>query len=257
MQLCTRSTHLVQGIFFLNQNVASQPRGQNHEQDFNEQERLNAGEHMPKKVENDARAFVRLVSEPIWRGSFSIPNIALGAIDGLQGHLFQKEVCSELSMVTGSLPQLLHLNVHQKIDVWPENSDECKAADGNMSLCIHPENDRSQKDYDGLLEEMITYDCALTSEIGDFELMVFTSLQLPVEQQKNQGKYYLCGLFSKKRVSRENLALLSLRQSSHIEAARKATEIPIDSPSLRQSSFIEAAAKNIEMPKTKSPPTCP
>ncbi|XP_060186282.1 protein PARALOG OF AIPP2-like [Lycium barbarum] len=63
---------------------------------------------------------------------------------------------------------------------------------------------RCEKEFELLVEHMITEELALRTIITNSELLVFASTELPMLYWRFKGKYYLWGVFRPKRDSSRN-----------------------------------------------------
>ncbi|KAJ8558470.1 hypothetical protein K7X08_005236 [Anisodus acutangulus] len=139
----------------------------------------------------------------IWRGSFNIWNKEYETLDGLVAHLSVK-TCQKVYDEASLFPALLQLEMLPKIDVWPKSFTKSEPTDDNIALYFFPSDTRCEKEFDLLVEQMITEELALRAIVTNAELLVFTSTELPLLYWRFQGKYYLWGVFRTKRDSRSN-----------------------------------------------------
>ncbi|KAK9270321.1 hypothetical protein L1049_025899 [Liquidambar formosana] len=151
-------------------------------------------------VENNLYVHAQPIFDPIWRGSFNTCNGYFGATDGLAAHLSSK-ACLKVFEVASLLPAVIHLEMLPKPDVWPKFFDQFKPTDDNIALYFFQENERDEKDFDILVNNMIGQDLAMKAVVENIELLIFTSLELPMEYWRFQGKHYLWGLFRGSKAS--------------------------------------------------------
>ncbi|KNA07763.1 hypothetical protein SOVF_168650, partial [Spinacia oleracea] len=138
---------------------------------------------------------------PIWRGVFNTSGSSSGSWKGLEAFM-PKTSYSKVVNIVRALQPSLYLHLEKRDSLWPKNFDELGAADCNIGIYILPQfssfDDRSEADYNNLVEYMISNDLALTATMANLKLMVFTSLEITApEKQKIQGMYYLWGAFEK------------------------------------------------------------
>ncbi|XP_059308199.1 uncharacterized protein LOC132059573 isoform X1 [Lycium ferocissimum] len=139
----------------------------------------------------------------IWRGSFSIWNKEYETLDGLVAHLSVK-ACQKVYEEASLFPALLQLEMLPKSDIWPKSFTKSEPTDDNIGLYFFPFDTRCEKEFDLLVEQMITEELALRAIVTNAELLVFTSTELPVLYWRFRSKYYLWGVFRPKRDSSRN-----------------------------------------------------
>ncbi|KAK9271385.1 hypothetical protein L1049_026975 [Liquidambar formosana] len=130
------------------------------------------------------------IIDPVWRGIFSICKENFGAIDGLVAHLSSKaclKVCEEARL----LPELLCLDMLPRSDVWPKSFGRSGPGDDHIGLYFFPENERDERVFDNLVEYMIDQDLAMRAVAENAELLVFTSMQLPIEYWSEPTRLYV------------------------------------------------------------------
>ncbi|KAK4366464.1 hypothetical protein RND71_014344 [Anisodus tanguticus] len=115
----------------------------------------------------------------IWRGSFNIWNKEYETLDGLVAHLSVK-TCQKVYDEASLFPALLQLEMLPKFDVWPKSFTKSEPTDDNIALYFFPSDTRCEKEFDLLVEQMITEELALRAIVTNAELLVFTSTELPL-----------------------------------------------------------------------------
>ncbi|KAA8531038.1 hypothetical protein F0562_005747 [Nyssa sinensis] len=148
-------------------------------------------------MESDNYVPAQPIMDPIWRGRFSTKN---ETHFGLMAHLSSK-ACSKVSDATNLLPPVLDMEILPRCDAWPKTFQRFPPTDDWIALYFFPEYERDEKVFDHLLDEIIELNLALKAVINDVELLVFSSLELPQQHWRFRRKYYMWGVFRKKRVS--------------------------------------------------------
>ncbi|GKU90616.1 hypothetical protein SLEP1_g4589 [Rubroshorea leprosula] len=156
-----------------------------------------------KEPQPNSQVHAQPILDPIWRGSMIIQN-RNWTLNGLTAHL-SNLACSKVSDVTSSLPNLLTLEILPRLVVWPKRFGSMASQDGDIALYFFPENESDEKAFDNLVDDMMLKDLAVKTSIGNADLLIFTSLQLPLQHWRFQRKYYLWGLFSREKFSKSTL----------------------------------------------------
>ncbi|KAM7507871.1 hypothetical protein LguiA_018324 [Lonicera macranthoides] len=170
------------------------------------------------------------VIDPIWRGSFSTSSKKYDTIDGFVAHLSSK-ACPKVWKEASFLPQSICLEMLPKADVWPKSFQISQPSDESIALYFFPVDKRCnfsrlyiekqdvlpfilvlrhseqcyEKVFDRLVEDLMCKELAMRTTVQNAELLVFTSLELPLLQWRFQGKYYLWGVFRGKQASQSPL----------------------------------------------------
>ncbi|KAL5080709.1 hypothetical protein RYX36_009130 [Vicia faba] len=137
------------------------------------------------------------IADPIWRGSLQVFNKSFDKIRGLMGHLStlaSPKVLEEAS----HLPDVLYANLLQRSAVWPESFKKFRTNNLSIGLYFFPENERVERYYDQLVDEMISKDLAIRVMVEKTELIIFPSTLLPRQYKRFHSKYYLWGIFKSK-----------------------------------------------------------
>ncbi|GAV67885.1 hypothetical protein CFOL_v3_11389 [Cephalotus follicularis] len=138
------------------------------------------------------------VMEPIWRGTLSICKRNFGG--RMVAHL-STLACSKVSEVARLLPELLHSELLPRYEVWPKPFDRWGPTDYNIALYFFPDNERDEKVFDILTNDMIGRDLAMRAIVENAELLIFPSNVLPLMSWRFKTKFYLWGLFRGKQAS--------------------------------------------------------
>ncbi|GMI77090.1 hypothetical protein HRI_001378300 [Hibiscus trionum] len=138
------------------------------------------------------------IFESIWRGSFDIfvENITIEAV----AHL-SSLACLKVCDTAKCLPQLLHLELLPRCDVWPKGFKKSGPSDESIALYFFPSNEREVKIFNNLIDKMIDKDLGIRAVVEDVELLVYTSNLLPMNFERFQGNLYLWGAFRAKQPS--------------------------------------------------------
>ncbi|XP_043719450.1 uncharacterized protein LOC122667262 [Telopea speciosissima] len=141
------------------------------------------------------------IIDPIWRGCFSICNEKSGKVVGTIAHLSNK-ACFKVFEGANALPVLVGVEMLPRLNAWPKSFRRSLPTDESIGLYFFPESKCDEAVvFDGLLHEIIDRDLALKYVTDNAELLIFSSLQLPLLFQRFHGKYYLWGVFRGKQVS--------------------------------------------------------
>ncbi|OMO76161.1 hypothetical protein CCACVL1_15866 [Corchorus capsularis] len=153
-----------------------------------------------KRLFDDSDSVSKDTNDPIWRGCFNICNGSIDIVDGPVAYLSSK-ACSRVSDMARSLPASLSGVTLHKLHVWPKQFDELLPTKDDIGFYFLPASERFKEAYNNLLADLGSKDYALKFVIGNAELLVFTSLELQLESQRIQGKFYIWGLFRRKKVN--------------------------------------------------------
>ncbi|XP_074371250.1 PHD finger-containing protein 1-like [Apium graveolens] len=154
----------------------------------------------PTPLQQDLQIPAQPVEDPIWRGDFVISNKKKNNYDGFVAHISNK-ACSKVCEEARSLNKLLHFEMHPKSDVWPKSFQKSPPGDENIALYFLPADIGSEKVFDGLVEYMMGHELGLKATVENAELLLFTSIELPLLYWRFQGRYYLWGVFRGKQTA--------------------------------------------------------
>lgn len=141
------------------------------------------------------------VDEPIWAGCFSIFNEGFQTVDGVAAHLSNR-VGLKVQEEARLLPVDLRCDILPKAKVWPKRFQQQRPTDDDIALYFFPETERSEKAFRLLVTKMRIHNLALRCVVENAELLVFTSLELPVAFWRFLRNHYLWGVFRAKQASR-------------------------------------------------------
>lgn len=149
----------------------------------------------PKKPQHNSNDHAQPILNPIWRGTMNIRN-KNWTLHGLGAHL-STQAHYKVSNMTNLFPDLLPLEILPRSAVWPKTfgSSSGTFQDGDIGLYFFPVNASDEKAFDDLLDDMMWNDLAVKASFGSADLLIFTSLQLPMQHWRYQKKIYLWGLF--------------------------------------------------------------
>ncbi|XP_009769951.1 uncharacterized protein LOC107767101 isoform X1 [Nicotiana tabacum] len=133
------------------------------------------------------------IVDTIWRGSFMIshPKVSLN----LTAHLSSK-ACAKVWLAAKEMAEVLCFELLPRLDVWPKSFKSSKLIDDNIAIYFFSVKGRDDQVFDNLLYNLRHYDFALKALVGDSELLIFTSAQLPEKHQRFEGQLYLWGVFN-------------------------------------------------------------
>ncbi|CAA7404450.1 unnamed protein product [Spirodela intermedia] len=112
----------------------------------------------------------------VWRGYFNIHDIKYGPIEA---HL-SKTACEKVCNVVRTLPQMFHFERVPRLDTWPKSFKLLPPADDSIALYFFPGDMRAKAELDQLLDEVIIYDLALKGIVDEADLLLFSSVLLPL-----------------------------------------------------------------------------
>ncbi|KAI3867605.1 hypothetical protein MKW98_005982 [Papaver atlanticum] len=139
----------------------------------------------------------QLAINATWKGSFEILDSVLmgGTYEGLQAHLSWK-VRRKVYEVANAMPNVLQLKLYPRSDVWPEEFKRLSPTVDDIALYFLPtDNERFRKAYHFLSNVLMTRDSAIQSSLNGFELLIFSSKQLPTNFQRINKHFFLWGVF--------------------------------------------------------------
>ncbi|CAA2963274.1 Hypothetical predicted protein [Olea europaea subsp. europaea] len=136
----------------------------------------------------------------VWMGSFSIHNgFKHGTLcDPVYAHPSGK-IHRKVYEYSKLMPEVLHFELFPCGELWTNLFQEYGLDRKNIGLYFLPSASKRSEDYFSLLESMIKKDLALRKQIADVELMLFPSTRLTLDCQRWNGKYFLWGLFRRKK----------------------------------------------------------
>ncbi|XP_042036969.1 uncharacterized protein LOC121783005 isoform X1 [Salvia splendens] len=142
-------------------------------------------------MRSDSSVVVQPVAGAAWRGRFSIPCLNLDI--NVAAHVSNK-ACLKISEVASTMPKSLCLEMVPRIDTWPASFKGSPPTEHSIALFFFSKG-RDEEVLDNLVAHAICTDFALRSMIGEAELLLFTSVQLPQNRHRLQEKPYFWGLF--------------------------------------------------------------
>ncbi|XP_058773351.1 uncharacterized protein LOC131647481 [Vicia villosa] len=138
------------------------------------------------------------IVDPIWRGSLQVFNKSFDKMSRLMGHL-STLACPKVLEETRHLPNALYGDLLQRSAVWPASFKKFGTNNLSIGLYFFPQNERVERYYDQLVDEMISNDLAIRVRVEKAELLIFASTMLPSQYKRFQSKYYLWGIFKRKQ----------------------------------------------------------
>lgn len=206
-----------------------------------------------KDMVYDSGALVQPVQGPTWRGRFYIPSLNLDI--NISAHV-SKNARSKVLEVASAMPASLHLEMIHRLDVWPASFESSPPTEHDAALLFFPER-RDEDVLDNLLTHTINADFALKSMIGETELLIFTSLQLPQNFHRFYGKPYFWGVFRGQQIGPaashvQNVKAsqsLSLNSGNHSSPKGKGSgkTISSDNSSLSQASKADRRGRRLDI----------
>ncbi|XP_021760979.1 uncharacterized protein LOC110725820 [Chenopodium quinoa] len=148
-------------------------------------------------LEDDFCSNIEPLPDPFWKGSFKIYGEKSCTVHEMMAHL-SNEACKEASEVTSSLPVLLRLEMVSKFNIWPVKFKETLPTAYNIAVYFFPDH-RTERMYDCLVDDIVDRELAMISRINNVELLIFSSCELPPNYWRFKRKYYLWGMFRRKK----------------------------------------------------------
>ncbi|TXG62476.1 hypothetical protein EZV62_009470 [Acer yangbiense] len=143
----------------------------------------------------------RPMTKPIWNGSLSLMSSEkYRTVGGLVAHL-SSLACCKVFEEAKLLPGLLCLDLLPRSSVWPKSYEKIGPSDDSIGLFLFPNNERDEKVYNSLVNDMISQDLAMRGSVKNAELLIFTSQILPLHLWTFTDKSYLWGVFRGKKAS--------------------------------------------------------
>ncbi|CAJ2661958.1 unnamed protein product [Trifolium pratense] len=136
------------------------------------------------------------IADAIWSGSLQILNKSYDNIARLMCHL-STLACPKVLKSTRHLPNVLYADMIQRSVAWPESFRKFGTNNLSIGLYFFPQNERVERYFDQLVDEMISNDLAIRARVENAELLIFPSTMLPSQYKRFQSKYYLWGVFKK------------------------------------------------------------
>ncbi|CAJ2666243.1 unnamed protein product [Trifolium pratense] len=140
------------------------------------------------------------IADPIWRGSLQVFHKSDDKTTSLMGHL-STLACLKVIEETRHLPNVLNADLLQRSAVWPASFAKFGTNNQSIGLYFFPQNERFERYYDQLVDEMISRDLAIRARVEKAELLIFPSTMLPSQYKRFQSKYYLWGVFKRKQAA--------------------------------------------------------
>ncbi|XP_077230095.1 PHD finger-containing protein 1-like isoform X2 [Tasmannia lanceolata] len=147
--------------------------------------------HIRNPTDCHSYVYSQPIIDPIWRGCFNICNNTYGIISA---HLSNK-ACPKVCKGATMLSVLLNVEKLARTHVWPKTFQDSPPTDENIGLYFFSGCTRDELLFDQLVHDINSQDLALRSKIVGAELLIFSSLLLPQQYHKFQGKFYLWGVF--------------------------------------------------------------
>ncbi|PKA53123.1 Methyl-CpG-binding domain-containing protein 9 [Apostasia shenzhenica] len=146
--------------------------------------------------------------ECIWQGTFNV--LQSGScpelFDGIQAHL-SSYASDKVIEVSNKIPSKIVLEEVPHAILCPFQSQGVGPKEGNIALFFFAKDiECYDKGYSKLLDRMLKNDFSLKGNIDGTELLIFTSIKLPVNSQRWNRLFYLWGTFVGNR--REKLSAI-------------------------------------------------
>ncbi|KAK4791597.1 hypothetical protein SAY86_032010 [Trapa natans] len=141
--------------------------------------------------------------ECIWQGRFQVQrgNKQIDLDGGFQAHL-PSSVSPMVQKMVLKFPDKIALNEVPRVSSWPVQFRDNGTREHHIALYFFAQDLESyQRNYKGLLDNMMKGDLALKADFGIAELLIFPSNQLPEKSQRWNMSFYLWGVFKGSRAN--------------------------------------------------------
>lgn len=160
----------------------------------------NGPDDLPKTLDRDFNTSAQPILDPIWRGNFTINDGNFDVINGLVAYT-SNQASPKVRVTANLLPGSVSIEMLPRHEVFPKTFGTSDVTAEDIGLYFFPEKERDERAFDELVDNVIEQDLALKAVLEHAELLIFTSLQLPLQNWRYRGKYYLWGLFGRKKFS--------------------------------------------------------
>ncbi|KAJ6997805.1 hypothetical protein NC653_014136 [Populus alba x Populus x berolinensis] len=155
---------------------------------------------LPKILDRDFNTNAQPILDPIWRGNFTIKDGNFDVMNGLVAYT-SNQASPKVRETASLLPGSVSIEMLPRHEVFPKKFGTSDVTAEDIGLYFFPEKERDERAFDELVDNIIEQDLALKAVLEHAELLVFTSLQLPLQNWRYRGKYYLWGLFGRQKLS--------------------------------------------------------
>ncbi|PNX73435.1 hypothetical protein L195_g029337, partial [Trifolium pratense] len=128
------------------------------------------------------------IADPIWRGSLQVFHKSDDKTTRLMGHL-STLACLKVIEETRHLPNVLNADLLQRSAVWPASFAKFGTNNQSIGLYFFPQDERFERYYDQLVDEMISRDLAIRARVEKAELLIFPSTMLPSQYKSCFHKF--------------------------------------------------------------------
>ncbi|KAH8508858.1 hypothetical protein H0E87_010849 [Populus deltoides] len=160
----------------------------------------NSTDDLPKILDRDFNTNAQPILDPIWRGNFTINDGNFEVMKGLVAYT-SNQASPKVRETASLLPGSVSIEMLPRHEVFPKKFGTSDVTAEDIGLYFFPEKERDERAFDELVDNIIEQDLALKAVLEHAELLVFTSLQLPLQNWRYRGKYYLWGLFGRPKLS--------------------------------------------------------
>ncbi|XP_073032602.1 PHD finger-containing protein 1-like [Primulina eburnea] len=160
---------------------------------------LEVGKEFPKDTNMlECSTCAEPIFTPIWSGTFNLSGKRHDILDGLKGHVSSK-ACQKVYEEISLFQQDLHLKMLPHSNVWPKRFELSDPSEEDIAVFFFPSK-ISEPAYDQLVDEMRDKELALKGVVQNAEILIFTSMVLPLLYWRFDEKYYLWGVFRAKQL---------------------------------------------------------
>ncbi|KAM3230158.1 hypothetical protein ACQJBY_060761 [Aegilops geniculata] len=140
--------------------------------------------------------------EACWKGKFEITGELTHTCDGLEAY-FPCEISSKVYEASKQMPEILKLEALPLSGLLPKKFKMEPPRAQDIGLCFISSCQRPNRDSYHLLENVSSH-IGLRTDIGTVELLIFSSKLLMEDDQTEDGKLYLFGVFQKRTRKRQH-----------------------------------------------------
>lgn len=160
----------------------------------------NGPDDLPKILDRDFNTIAQPILDPVWRGNFTIKDGNFDVMNGLVAYT-SNQASPKVRVTASLLPGSVSIEMLPRHEVFPKTFGTSDVTSEDIGLYFFPEKERDERAFDELVDNVIEQDLALKTVLEHAELLIFTSLQLPLQNWRYRGKYFLWGLFGRKKFS--------------------------------------------------------
>ncbi|KAL8519037.1 hypothetical protein ACS0TY_010109 [Phlomoides rotata] len=160
-----------------------------------------------KKVDSAEQQYAEPLIRCVWRGNANVWHGQSEFNDRYYrfNAFLSSKSCQGVRRMAGELKPGIQFQMFPRSYLWPKSFRRSGPTDDAIALFFFPPQPEDEKSYDSLVNEMICDDLAMTAYVEDRDLsiyndlLIFTSVELPWQCRRYQGKFYLWGVFRRSK----------------------------------------------------------